>query len=162
MPAQPTEILRREHATILDALDELEALAGHVMAGDDVPPEQASMLVSFLATYVDDFHHQKEEQLLFPALVAAGMLATAGPIPAMLHEHEVGRRLVKNMVDSAAANLVDGESFAAAATGFVELMRAHICKENNALFVMAEQVLSEPAKQALLEAFTARGDYDER
>ncbi|MCA9630816.1 MAG: hemerythrin domain-containing protein [Myxococcales bacterium] len=162
MSAQPTEILRREHATILDALDRLEALAGHLDAGVEIPSEEASELVRFLVDYVDRFHHEKEEQFLFPALLRAGMPATSGPVPVMLHEHDLGRRFVRTMAAIAQQGLIDRESFVAAASGFVELMRIHIRKENNALFVMAEQVLSDAAKQALLDEFKARGDYLER
>lgn len=159
MSSELTDVLRREHAVILDVLDNLESLTRRLRAGGDLPSGDVANIMRFLSGYLDQFHHDKEESLLFPALLEAGMSERVGPIPVMLHEHDLGRRLVGTLSDVAANGLIDRESFIAAATGFVELMRAHIRKEDNALFVMAEQVLSDERKQALLQAFSERGDY---
>ena len=61
----------------------------------------------------------------------------------MLHEHDVGRDCVRRMREASEADEFDGAKFAAAANEFVPLLRQHIFKENNVLFKMAEQVLSE-------------------
>jgi hemerythrin-like domain-containing protein len=45
------------------------------------------------------------------------------------------------------------EAFLEAANGFINLLRQHIHKENQILFPMAEQALTEDDKEKLLEAF---------
>ncbi len=47
------------------------------------------------------------------------------------------------MREASEADEFDGAKFATAANEFIPLLRQHISKENNVLFKMAEQVLSE-------------------
>jgi hemerythrin-like domain-containing protein len=61
----------------------------------------------------------------------------------MLHEHDVGRDCVRRMREASEADEFDGAKFAAAAQEFIPLLRQHIFKENNVLFKMAENVLSD-------------------
>jgi hemerythrin-like domain-containing protein len=81
----------------------------------------------------------------------------AGPIAVMLHEHEQGRALVRQM-KSASEGYAEGQNDAASlwaqsALGYVTLLRSHIEKENNILFVMAERVLSESEQEELARKF---------
>ncbi|MBW2188922.1 MAG: hemerythrin domain-containing protein, partial [Deltaproteobacteria bacterium] len=50
--------------------------------------------VSFIRDFADAYHHSKEEDMLFVAMVEQGFPREAGPIAMMLHEHELGRSLV--------------------------------------------------------------------
>ena len=43
--------------------------------------------------------------------------------------------------------------WADAALSYAELLRAHIAKENDVLFVMADRLLSGPEQASLLDAF---------
>jgi hemerythrin-like domain-containing protein len=49
--------------------------------------------------------------------------------------------------------LDSGEKWAAAAMQYVDLLREHIAKENQILFVMAERMLSSSEQLELAEAF---------
>jgi hemerythrin-like domain-containing protein len=75
----------------------------------------------------------------------------------MLHEHEEGRALLRQMGDAAEATKSGlagaGSRWAGAARGYVGLLRGHIEKENNVLFMMAERVLSPREQEQLAEDF---------
>lgn len=73
----------------------------------------------------------------------------------MLSEHEEGRALIREMGEAAeafrAGTAGAGRRWAAAARRYADLLRDHIAKENNVLFVMAENLLT-PAEQAEMAA----------
>lgn len=141
--------LRHEHEAVLYALDILERMTqriGTVEAGD------LSAFVGFLKEFADKCHHGKEEGFLFPALVRAGMPEQGGPVGVMLSEHVQGRQWIHAM-EEATRPTTDAAQFTAAAAGYGQLMRAHIQKENNVLFPMAERMLPPPQLEEMFGAF---------
>ena len=72
----------------------------------------------------------------------------------MLHEHEVGRDCVRRMRAASETDEFDGETFATAAQEFIPLLRQHIFKENNVLFQMAANVLSDADDTDMDEKFS--------
>lgn len=154
---KPTEVLMGEHRVIEQVLDCLEALAHECDVRGQIDADAAAKLLEVLATFADRCHHGKEENQLFVALEKRGFPRHVGPMAVMLDEHEIGRRAIQEMRNA----LVDGgldpaaaaRRFHRAATGYVELLRDHIAKEDGVLFPMAESVLGEAEKAAVLAAF---------
>ena len=153
-----TDDLRHEHEVILVLLEALEGASEKMDKGEDVPHADLEQMVQAIRTFADSCHHGKEEDLLFPALHQAGMPTDAGPIAVMLSDHEMGRAFVRGMANA----LVDMKTtqtgdaaFVENAFGYIQLLRSHIHKENNILFVMAEQMLPEAQQKQLLEEFAA-------
>lgn len=142
-------MLRDEHEVILRALALLERLGERLEAGRPVDRKALSWLVDFFRTFADRCHHGKEEQHLFPALERHGVPREGGPLGVMLQEHEEGRGLVRVMAQG------DERLTAEAIRGYLALLRAHIDKENGVLFPLAEQVLPEEERRALVHAFQA-------
>jgi hemerythrin-like domain-containing protein len=147
---RPTEILSSEHRVIEQVLDCLAALARAARAG---APDQAraAQALEFLRLFADSCHHGKEEKHLFARLAERGLPPTGGPVAVMLGEHEEGRRLIRSM--EAAAQAGDGAGFAASADAYVALLRAHIQKEDEILFRLADQVLTPDDQEALKRDF---------
>lgn len=153
-----THTLRREHDAILRMLDVTAELARRIDAGASVPAEQLAGTVEFFQVFADRCHHAKEEDLLFPALEQKGLPRQGGPIGVMLHEHEIGRDAVRRMAAAAQAYPSDpaaAKRWAAAAAEYIPLLSAHIQKENNILFVMAERMLSDEEQTRLGADFEA-------
>lgn len=146
-------VLMDEHRVIERVLDSIERMfeAGAF--------DRAFMLkaVDFLKGFADGCHHAKEEQCLFPELERSGVPRQGGPIGCMLHEHDEGRTCIRAMlagIDAAANG--DGAALAEvrnASLDYVALLRQHIQKEDNILFVMAERFLNTAQKSQLLSAF---------
>jgi len=150
-----TEVLRHEHEAILKMLDVSEKVADRLERGEAVKPEVLANLQEFLRLFADQCHHGKEEDLLFPLLQQKGVPRAGGPIGVMLHEHEEGRALIRQMSDAAqgmkSGLAGSGPRWAEAARGYAALLRSHIDKENNVLFMLAEQLLA-PSEQEQLAA----------
>jgi hemerythrin-like domain-containing protein len=152
-----TTVLRTEHDAILRMLDAAEEVARQLDRGQRVAPETLTGLLEFFRLFADRCHHGKEEDLLFPLLEKKGLPRAGGPIGVMLHEHDQGRALVKQMADAAEAygggSTGAGGRWAEAARGYAFLLRQHIDKENNVLFVMAENLLTSTEQTELATAF---------
>ncbi len=143
----PTDVLRDEHGLILRGLDVLETAAGRLEAGQEPPDGWWEDALDWLRSFADRTHHAKEEDLLFPAMIRAGLPSAGGPIDVMLEEHERGRALVRAM------SVSTGAARAAAAREYVALLRAHIDKENEVLFPLADAVLADDEQRALGQSF---------
>ncbi len=152
-----TSMLRDEHKAILKMLDATEEVARRIKLGTAVVPEILSGLLEFLRTFADRCHHGKEEDCLFPLLEQKGLPRDAGPIGIMLHEHGQGRELISDMVEASEAigfgRKDAGLRWADAALDYAALLRSHIAKENDVLFVIADRLLSEPEQAKLLDEF---------
>ena len=80
--------LVQEHEVIERVLDSLEIEARAVASGKSVDRDYFSSAIAFVRQFADGVHHQKEEQILLPALGDAGMPKDGGPVGVMLNEHD--------------------------------------------------------------------------
>jgi hemerythrin-like domain-containing protein len=116
-------------------------------------------LLDFFRVFVDKCHHAKEEEVLFPALLEAGLPREGGPVQVMLAEHDAGRKLVAEM-SAALGNYRAGTpdaftALAAAAQGYTRLLIDHIAKEDNILYPLADAKIPEPRQAGMIDAFEA-------
>lgn len=152
-----TETLRTEHKAIISMLEATEAVARNIGSGMLPSAETLQGLLEFFKVFADRCHHGKEEDLLFPLLERKGLPHAGGPVGVMLFEHEQGRDLIRQMSDAAdrfsAGDQAAAQSWARAASGYAALLRSHIQKENNILFVMAERLLTSTEQSELAEDF---------
>jgi len=118
----------------------------------------------FIKDFADLFHHAKEEDVLFKALVANGMPEQNSPVTAMLMEHDQGRSFVRGMGLAARQLLTSDQAvttteaiaaLAENARGYVELLRDHIDKEDTILYPLAERVLPEAVRSDMIAAYSA-------
>ena len=73
------------------------------------------------------------------------MPVEVGPIAVMLEEHRVGREFVRRMAEALHnGGGGGGAEFADAGRGYIELIRAHIAKEDGILFEMADGMVVGP------------------
>ena len=146
-----TQDLRKEHDSILHVLSVLDQMKATANISDAGRFKQYGEVVYFLKIFADRCHHGKEEDHLFPELVSKGMPNENGPVGVMLQEHKLGRDYISAM--SGAVESMDRVSFETAAAGYADLLRKHIQKENNVLFVMADKVLDAQEQDEMFERF---------
>ena len=148
-----TDNLIDDHSNIQQLMDVMERIT--TVKNPDI--EHLEFIVTFIREFADGCHHAKEEGLLFPKLVDKGIPKEFGPIGMMLREHEEGRNFVKGMADNLdlykSGNKEALQAINQNMTGYVDLLRNHIAKENNVLFKMADQVLSNEEQKQLLDQF---------
>jgi hemerythrin-like domain-containing protein len=154
-----TEDLIQEHNAVLVALKILTKVAAAIGAKEDQASAHLEQLLGFFKGFVDLCHHAKEEDVLFPELERRGVKRDGGPIGVMLAEHEIGRGHVRAMTERL-LELRGG--IAGAAMGIAdhgrayrEILEAHISKENNVLFPMADRLISSDMAARLVEQFDA-------
>jgi hemerythrin-like domain-containing protein len=153
-----TEVLRQEHQSIKAMLDFTERLAGKISRGEQAPPpEVLARVMEFIRLFVEQCHHSKEENLLFPMLEKKGIPATGGPLGVMLMEHDRARSLIQEMAEAEATYSGDGENsgkrWTRAAWDYSDLMYGHFGKEEDILFRMADNLLSPEEQAALTSEF---------
>ena len=148
-----TKNLENDHEYILRLIRVMEKMVLEISTS----LKHIELVVSLIRNYADGFHHEKEEKLFFPFLVKKGFSNEHGPLPVMIHEHEEGRKFVKEMV-SEIANIKNGDESSLTILyenmqGYIDLLRAHIGKENKVLFPLADKVLTQEDQKELLKEF---------
>lgn len=148
-----TKNLEDDHVYILQLIDVMEAMT------ESSEPVIADLeeAVEIIKNFADGLHHTKEETLLFPLMAEHGFSTQQGPVAMMLHEHVLGRNLVKGMTEN--IELFKNGDLSALSfvynnmLGYGELLRNHISKENNVLFRMADQALPAEDQVSLYNQF---------
>jgi len=157
MKTNISQALVDEHKLILRMISLLEKNAALTAAGRYSNWQFYLDGVDFIRNYADRFHHAKEEDVLFEALIANGMPRANSPIAAMLMEHDQGRAYVGAM-EKAAQESQAGQSgregvIVENALAFAELLREHISKEDDILYPLAERVLPEEVRSGILAGY---------
>jgi len=164
-------MLMKEHRLIERALDAMDGWVMTLNPGSESDDKaELARFVTFIRGFGDAYHHSKEEDILFVAMVEngfprqAGPIAMmlprqAGPIAMMLHEHDLGRSLV-SVLDGLAQQATtwskeDHGTLARTARELSTLLRQHIQKEDQVLYPMADARLPEPVKQEIFRRFQA-------
>lgn len=158
---KPTDLLKEEHREVKLSLQILEHLCESIAGDAKVQRAQQAAdfarLIDFFKVFVDKCHHAKEEEVLFPALLDAGLPKEGGPVQVMLAEHVTGRRLVAEM-DEALQSYRSGTASAApalakAGQSYAALLASHIDKEDNVLYWVADSRIPADVQAEMPAAF---------
>jgi hemerythrin-like domain-containing protein len=144
--------LLNEHETIAFAMQILDRMMAAMEKASTVDPRDLLDFTGFLKEFVDKCHHGKEEQVLFPAMIGAGIREQGGPVGVLLSEHARGRQLIRDL-QGTIAPAVDRVKLAQAARDLTSLYRNHIHKENRVMFPMAERALGEAQLEKMFAGF---------
>lgn len=153
------KILNEEHQNILKVITSIEQECEILKTGTDIDTEYFEKVIDFIRNYADKYHHAKEENILFKEFDKVSAQAHCNPVPQMLYEHEMGRKLVKKMEEAKKTN--DKESLIENATGYAQLLQNHIYKEDNILYPMIEEILSKDTEKEMLKEFN-KVELDEK
>jgi hemerythrin-like domain-containing protein len=128
--------LRAEHERIDAVLGSMRTWAGRLVRGE-APLIHRDSFVTFFSVYAGTFHHEREEELLFPALAGeAGLPADRGPLAVLLDDHHRMAELLRQIAGSA-----DPAALDALATAYSHALWLHIDAENSVLFPESERQL---------------------
>jgi hemerythrin-like domain-containing protein len=149
--------LRSDHQLILTVLGALDGILTAETVHTQLDFRALRDCITFFRLFADACHHGKEEDLLFPELVERGLPEDAGPIAVMLEDHRRGRAFVARMaesIDAAAAGDVAATAVLRdAAVAYLDLLRAHIGKEDFVLFEMADGMVTGSACRTLCDQY---------
>lgn len=147
-----TQILSDEHQIILKVIDAVNSECDELEKGKTLDISFFQKTINFIKNYADKFHHAKEEDILFKAMLENVEHLHCNPIPVMLHEHDEGRTFVYGMEQGVSEN--NTNKIIQNARGYGKLLRDHIYKEDNVLYPMAEEALSDEQKELVNKKYT--------
>jgi hemerythrin-like domain-containing protein len=152
-----TQQLKDEHEGIKLMLNIMEVICNDLEKGKDLNMDHFEKILDFIKGFADKCHHGKEEDILFPDLINHGLPKEGGPISVMLYEHQLGRDHIRRL-SNAFNELKNGNKrsvsdIISSSRNYIELLRNHIEKENNILFMMADRVLNEKEQAGIFEEF---------
>jgi hemerythrin-like domain-containing protein len=154
-----SQALVNEHRLILRMIALLETKASATAEGRYTNWQFYLDGVDFIRNYADRYHHAKEEDVLFEALIRNGMPAKNSPVAAMLMEHDQGRAFVKAMeaaaIEAQAGKCGMEKVIAENALAYAALLREHISKEDEILYPLAERVIPDTMRAAIIAGYDA-------
>jgi hemerythrin-like domain-containing protein len=154
--ASPTDGLVREHAVIGLVVAAMEREAAHIRETGELDGDRIERMLEFTRHFTDGWHHDKEERLLFPVMERLDERGRA-QVAVMLQEHDGARRRVANIVGALeAARAGDAAARRTVAdnlSGYASLLFAHIAKENNVIFPLADRLLGTEERNDLAAEF---------
>jgi hemerythrin-like domain-containing protein len=153
----PIEQLRDDHRAIRKVLDALESRIEEL---DGLPFPRAffDRALDFLTAFADGSHRHREERGLFPLLEARGVARHGGPMGAALGDHDFGRIFLNGMRENLEAAERGSPGALASlrnhAGAYIDILRAHIRREDEVLFPMAEKALTARDTEHLRHRFS--------
>ena len=137
----PLEILKKEHETVLKVLNNLET---------DLEARNISQAKKSIELLEKEFNRHslnKEEKVLFPE-IEKFMPRENGPTGMMIIEHKDLTESIKKF-----KQINNSENLNETGSYIINLLREHIDKENNMLFMMADMHLDAKQKEIILKKF---------
>jgi len=157
MPMVATSALKKDHRVIEQVLRLLELTSTKLESGENVPVDILKKALDFIRNFADNYHHRKEEDLLFKRMGEKGFGIEGGPITVMLDEHNTGRgytRALSEGIDKYAADCDNArKEIAENARNYTRLLATHIMKEDNILYTLADKILPQNQQEELLDKF---------
>jgi hemerythrin-like domain-containing protein len=154
--------LEAEHRLIDAVTRGLETFA-RTLDGSAESLHEIIRFMTFLRGYVDGYHHEREETVLIPALVAAGFNADVGPVAHLRDQHREEGRLLLRFETTACARMPwdasTARAIADAALALIAFSRAHMEKEQTLLFPVARRDLQTTALATELETLVQRFEH---
>ena len=151
------DILTREHRLILRALEVLSQARKRIER--NLPPPKAffETALLFLKEFADQFHHFKEEYLMFGLLALKKGDAFDGPIGGLRYQHERCRAFTEGISNSL-SGYADGDDIATITllenlAAYISLLRRHIFEEDDTFFKLVQKEISKEEEDILLVQF---------
>ncbi|MBW2178205.1 MAG: hemerythrin domain-containing protein [Deltaproteobacteria bacterium] len=152
-----TEILAKEHHLILRALDTFTLAKAKLENGDYPEMMFFKKAVEFSKIFSDEFHHFKEEYLMFGLLAQKKNGALDLEMGALRYQHERNRFFLKNIEHSIDGYNLHNEiaitTLLENLASYISILRRHIHKEDHLFFKLADQELTQAEHNTLTDQF---------
>lgn len=148
----PLAMLRACHGRIEAQCVTLDRLVSHLATqGNDVQASQAARAILRYFDTAGQYHHQDEEQDLFPQLLATQDQAVASLIASLLQEHK-GMEAAWKSLRPLLIGIAEGQAKsldANIAHHFTDVYARHIAAENGQLLPLAHTLLNAEQLRAI-------------
>lgn len=151
------DVLVDEHKLVRQYLDTINIAIDLMGIGEDPPGDFFEKTLDFSNTFLDTYHHFKEEYVVFLKLAEKKAGAIDPQIMSLRTQHERGRNFVKIIAASIEGYMKGSEVQRADLFEnlgyFYELQRQHLNRENHVFFPMARQSFSDEELDEFAEEF---------
>jgi hemerythrin-like domain-containing protein len=156
---EPLEILKREHRMVSQVAQAARRDVDRAGETGDADAVELDDLIEFFRYFMNSCHAPKEEDLLFTMLHRRGLAWDVSPLCDLVREHEA----MRVMLDSASDRLVRFRAGDAGAlppllhelTAYLDLLEQHVADEEEIVFPLAQERLTDHDFAELAGAFSA-------
>jgi hemerythrin-like domain-containing protein len=142
-----SQLLLSEHSVILQAEDLISANNELWLSNPAEYEDAINQLLVFFTEFADEFHHAKEEEILFPEISKRNELSGQGIISELLEQHETFRECAQDI--RSALKVKDYNTVQTVFEKYISDLKDHIAIENDELFPMAESLFTTDELETL-------------
>ena len=135
------KILYDEHQIIKRAIEIARQASALIGIDDEEYRSIIHELIRFFRIYADQYHHQKEEEILFSEMAKKNELVAEGIIKEMLDNHSFFRETLSSVEFELNQN--NFSEVSALITAYTETLLDHIAVENEEVFQTAYTMFNE-------------------
>jgi hemerythrin-like domain-containing protein len=150
-----SEVLIKEHASIRRALNVLQEMMRNAELDPSINIHDVNALLIFLHYFADIYHQGKEESILFPILRRSQRFIRGDfareELAGLLAEHSEERWLIEKA--QLALFSKEPSEFIENARTLAQVLSEHALKEEQELFPMAEETLTQPEAEEVSRRF---------
>ncbi len=139
MTSPAIKMLYHEHDVILKAVEKLNSIIEDERL--DLHEESLSKLLGFFKEYGHNYHHKKEETVLFPLLFQKSETLGLTMVEALKDHHDSFAETLEQLSQSISSR--DWDKVRIDLKSYLSDLQDHISAENDELFVTAETLLDE-------------------
>lgn len=149
--------LTKEHHLIRDYIDKIQVAAEVYSWGEQPSTEFFELMFQFSDTFIEKYHHIKEEEVLFPFLVKKLDGELDGAFRALQNQHKQARLSFKEMRRCLKGYEKGDETLTSMfwrnLGNYNSFLRAHLNRENHLFFPLVERKLSKAERDELEQKF---------
>jgi len=154
---RPTETLSREHSLVMLVTKAAEQEVRYMRDTGAYRAEAVDELLDFFEFFTEACHDPKEERLLFARLCDRGLSSETGVLAQFYREHAEFRTRLHDLEHWVRAEKKnpgqDLNDFALQLDDYLQMMRAHLAREEEILFPMADGLLTDDDQDELERGF---------
>jgi len=153
-PRQPSAQLEKEHDITLKMLAAAREEVVKIRQTGTLNRQRILKMHDFFSNFVDQCHHAKEERFYFPAAKFYDGQALGELTAELINEHNYGRTLLQEVAYMLEQKETPDASLVADRLDrYAEMIRTHIGKENQLLYLQADLRLPLAEKAGMIEGF---------
>ncbi len=152
---EPSAQLKKEHDITLKMLDAARQEAAMIRQTGSLNAQRILKMHDFFSNFVDKCHHAKEERFYFPAAKFYDGRTIENLTVGLVNEHNYARTLLQEVAYMLEQKQTDDPALVADRLDrYAEMIRAHIGKENQILYLQADLRLPVAEKAGMMKGFT--------
>jgi hemerythrin-like domain-containing protein len=145
------ETIVKEHHLIRDFVDKIQDAAEIHGWGENPPSEFFALAFNFVEHFIDQYHHFKEEEILFPILVDKMGGRIDNEFKSLKNQHQTADNHLKEAKRCLKGYTIDEpyqtSIFWRSLGNYTSFLRSHLNKENHVFLPLIHRVLSEKEQE---------------